>query len=134
MTQPALSRNEHNLFYAYLLLQIQIRSQMVQVDSKVGLDHFRKIQRRKSYFLGDSRSKELIMRLAVREPLQRMSHLRELEVRIVPGDTVAELRQDIAELERATAGDIGWDRLGLEGGTEAENLRKQILSKIRESR
>lgn len=125
LTQPALSRNEHNLFYAYLLLQIQIRSQMVQVDSKVGLDHFRKIQRRKSYFLGDSRSKELIMRLAVREPLQRMSHLRELEVRIVPGDTVAELRQDIAELERATAGDIGWDRLGLEGGTEAENLRKR---------
>ena len=124
-THPLLSRNEHNLFYAYLLLQIQIRSRMVQVDSKVGLDHFHKIQRRKSYFLGDSRSKELIMRLAVREPLRRMPHLLELEVRIVPGDTVDELRQNIAQLERATAGDNVRDELGLGGGAEAESFRKR---------
>ena len=125
ITHSVLDRNEHNLFYAYLLLQIQIRSRMVQIDNKVGLDHFQKIQRRKSYFLGDSRSKDLIMRLAVREPLRRTPHLLELEVRIVPGDTVDELRQNIVQLESATAGDSVRDELGLGVGGEAESLRKR---------
>lgn len=125
MTYPILSRNEHNLFYAYLLLQIQIRSRMVQVDNRVGLDHFQKIQRRKGYFLGDPRSKELIMHLAVCEPLRRMPHLLELEVRIVPGDTVAQLHQDIAQLERTTAGNSDWGRSTLSDGSDVESLRKR---------
>lgn len=132
MTYPILDRAEQNLFYAYLLLQIQIRLRMVQADNKVGFDHFQKIQRRKNYFLGDRHSKELIMRLAVREPLRRMPHLLELEVRIVPGDTVDQLRQDIAQLERATAGDGGRD--GLDRG--AEVLRERyyyVLHFIKEA-
>lgn len=121
MPSPLLDRAEQNLFYAYLLLQVQIRSQMVQADDKVGFDHFQRIQSRKRYFLGDRHSKELIMRLAVSEPLRRMPHLRELELRIVPGDTVDRLRQDIAQLERAIAENGGWD----EADGELEALRKR---------
>ena len=117
MRHPILNRVEQNLFYAYLLLQTQIRSRMVQTDNRVGFDHFQKIQRRKSYFLGNRYSKELIMQLAVCEPLRRMPHLLELEIRIVPGDTVDQLRQNIAQLERVTAGDSGQD--APTGGTKA---------------
>lgn len=119
MTYHVLSRNEQNLFYAYLLLQIQIRVRMVQTDSKVGLDHFQKIQRRKWYFLGDPRSQELIMRLAVCEPLRRVPHLLELEVRVIPGDTAEQLRRNIAQLEHAVG---GGGRPELPDGNDAENL------------
>ena len=122
MTYPVLSRNEQNLFYAYLLLQIQIRVRMVQTDSKVGLDHFQKIQRRKWYFLGNPRSQELIMRLAVCEPLRRIPHLLELEVRVIPGDTTEQLRRDIAQLERAASDGGGpW----LSNGNDTENLLRR---------
>lgn len=117
-TFPLLDREEQNLFYAYLLLQFQIRSRMVQADDKVGFDHFSTIQRRKSYFLGDQYSTELIMRLAVRDPLRRSPHLIEMEARISPPDTPEEIREDLSRLE-STAFE-GSGRQTPEGGDFAD--------------
>lgn len=97
--RPALTRDEHNLFFAYLLIMIRLRAKLVQVKQQVGFDYFQRIQRRKSYFLGDAKSKEQIMRLAIREPLRHSGYLREMEVRIVPGNTAEKILQDILELE-----------------------------------
>lgn len=97
--RPKLCRVEHNLFYAYLLIMIKLRTKLVQAEQRVGFDYFQRIQRRKSYFLGDAKSKELIMRLAIREPLKRNAYLREMEVRIVPRETAEEMLRDIQELE-----------------------------------
>ena len=99
LTYPSLCREEHNLFYAYLMIMIQLRTRMVQTDQRTGFDNFQRIQNRKGYFLGDPRSAEKIARLAIREPLKRVDYLREMEVRIVPRDTAQKIRQDIQVLE-----------------------------------
>lgn len=63
------------------------------------------------------------MRLAVCEPLRRMPHLIELEVRIVPSDTVTQLHWDIAQLERAATGNSNWGGTCPFDGNDAENLQ-----------
>lgn len=78
---------------------IRLRTKLVQFKQQIGFDYFQRIQRRKNYFLEDAKSKELIMRLAIREPLRRAGYLREMEVRIVPGDTAEKILHDILELE-----------------------------------
>lgn len=109
-SHPALSREDHNLFYAYLLIMIRLRFRMVEARNRVGFDYFQHIQRRKGYFLGDADSKEMIMRLAIHEPLRRTAHLQEMEVRIAPQDTADRIRQDILELDRAQDGGRNQDR------------------------
>ena len=65
-----LSREEHNLFYAYLCLQNELRAQMVQINGYVGFDNFQVYERRRGYFFPpDAESLWLSARLAVREPL-----------------------------------------------------------------
>ena len=45
-----LSREEHNLFYAYLCLKNELRKQMVQVNERVGFDNFQVFEQRKGFF------------------------------------------------------------------------------------
>ncbi|MEH2940993.1 hypothetical protein [Lawsonibacter sp. JLR.KK007] len=100
LTHPKLNQQEQNLFYAYLLIMIRLRSKLVQTNQRVGFDNFQRIQQRKGYFLGDAQSTELIMRMAIREPLRQKPYLREMEVRITPRDTAEKILQDILALER----------------------------------
>lgn len=100
LTHPKLNQQEQNLFYAYLLIMIRLRSKLVQTNQRVGFDNFQRIQQRKGYFLGDAQSTELIMRMAIREPLRQKPYLREMEVRIAPRDTADKILQDISTLER----------------------------------
>lgn len=83
-----LSRKEHNLFYAYLCLQNELRKEMVQINNRVGFDNFQLHEQRKGYFfLPSVGSQRLSARLAVREPLISKPYLREIEVRISPKDS-----------------------------------------------
>lgn len=126
LTYPALCREEHNLFYAYLLIMIKLRTKMVQTDQRIGFDNFQRIQNRKGYFLEDTRSKEQIARLAVREPLKHAAYLREMEVRIVPGHTAEKIRQDIQVLENAgRQGQEDWCSRRDSMGTVPEPLWKR---------
>ena len=100
-----LSREEHNLFYAYLCLQNELRAQMVQINGYVGFDNFQVYERRRGYFFPpDAESLWLSARLAVREPLLKAPYLRELEVRVSPSDTALGNYQWIAQLDRAIYG------------------------------
>lgn len=101
LTYPKLTREEHNLFYAYLCIQVELRSQMVQNNNKLGFDNFQRYERRKGLFLGDAQSTKLIAQLAVREPLKSNPHLIELEARIGPGNSAEENQKRILELEDA---------------------------------
>lgn len=112
LTYPSLCREEHNLFYAYLLIMIRLRTRMVQTDQRTGFDNFQRIQSRKNYFLENAGAEKQIARLAIQEPLKHREYLREMEVRICPRDTAGKIRQDIQALENA--GKQGWEpwRLG----------------------
>lgn len=102
---PVLSRAEQNLFFAYLLIKIQIRSSMVQVNSRVGFDNFQKIQRRKSYFWHTRSPEREVMQQAVLTPLKQDPHFREIEVRITPAETSQQLHSDLCALESASGDD-----------------------------
>lgn len=106
LTFPKLERGEHNLFYAYLMLQMKIRRKLVQTDAPIGFDYFQKIQKRKGYFINDSASVDLVMRLAVQMPLSRKPYLLELEARISPRENAEELANDIMLLENACEDEI----------------------------
>lgn len=86
--KPLLQRNltsdDYNLFFAYLLIRVQLRSQMVQNNDRIGFDNFQRIQGRKAYFLSDAESERALARLAINEVLENKSHVKELEVRISP--------------------------------------------------
>ena len=116
-----LSREEHNLFYAYLCLQNELRAQMVQINGYVGFDNFQVYERRRGYFFPpDAESLWLSARLAVREPLLKAPYLRELEVRVSPSDTALGNYQWIAQLDRAIYGSDA-----LPGEPEPPDLRNR---------
>lgn len=99
-TNGELSREEHNYFFAYLRIQIEIRSLMLQTNDKRGFDNFQRYQRKKSFFLKGLDSKKEVARLAIREPLKKSSHLLEIEARIAPCDTFQENCRQILLLDR----------------------------------
>lgn len=101
LTFPKLERREHNLFYVYEMLYLKIRKKLVQVEKQIGFDYFQKIQKRKSYFIDDPKSVELVMRLAVEAPLVSREYLTEIEARISPRETEDQLYRDIEALENA---------------------------------
>lgn len=81
--QRKLLPQDYNLFFAYILIRTNLRSQMVQNNDLIGFDNFQRIQRRKNLFAGDPTSDKYLVRLAVNEPL-RKKYIKELEVRITP--------------------------------------------------
>lgn len=93
-SQRHLTNNDYNLFLAYFLIRLQIRSKMVQSNDFIGFDNFQKIERRKWYFLGDSKSERALTRLAINETLKK-PYIKELEVRLSPDV------EQIGRLERA---------------------------------
>lgn len=126
---PKLTRYERNLFFAYLLIQTNIRSKLVQMNDKVGFDNFQGIQRRKNFFLNDHRSERLIARMAVRNPLVRTLYFKELEVRISPADTAERIRQNILGLERAILMPEGANPVQQNQLQEVEELLSQELTR-----
>lgn len=92
--QRRLSNNDYNLFFAYFLIRLQVRSRMVQNDEFIGFDHFQQIERRKAFFLGDYRSERSLTRLLINETLKKR-YILELEVRITPN------ADQLRRLERA---------------------------------
>lgn len=116
-----LSREEHNLFYAYLCLQNELRAQMVQINGYVGFDNFQAYERRRGcFFPPDAESLWLSARLAVREPLLKAPYLRELEVRVSPSDTALGNYQWIVQLDKAIRGSDA-----LPGRPESPDLRNR---------
>lgn len=81
--QRKLSIEEYNLFFAYLLIRLQIRNMLVQNNDVIGFDNFQQVERRKAYFLNDPESERTLIRLAINDTLAK-KYINDLEVRVSP--------------------------------------------------
>ncbi len=93
----AAYREEYNWFYAYLVIKEGIRSELVQVNDKIGFLNFQRYSRRKKKGLPEEKT-EYVGQMALRNTL-RNPHLLSLEARITPCDTAQENRDYIKMLD-----------------------------------
>lgn len=124
VTYPKLRREEHDLFYIYLTIQLKLRKKLLQVEKQIGFDYFQKIQRRKSYFITDSRSIDLAMKLAIYEPLERHRNIVEVEARISPSESAEEMRKRIEKYDQSCENNT---LLPLNGCYEVSTTRQQEI-------
>lgn len=83
-----------NWFYAYLLIKERIRAEMVQANGHVGFDNFLHYQNRKEYFIEDTPFEPIYLQMAVRDTILNQ-HIKKLEARITPKNTVQKMKQSI---------------------------------------
>lgn len=81
--QRLLSNVDYNLFWTYFVMRLQLRSQLVQNNGRIGFDNFQTIQSRKYWFLEESNVQALLPGLVLREMLENPG-FQELEIRISP--------------------------------------------------
>ncbi len=90
------------LFYIYLIIKNRFRSEMIQVNERVGFKNFSDYQDRKTVFL----KKEPILRNAVNYMAIQATHKEQnickLEVRIAPEDTLDETMREIKSIDTST--------------------------------
>lgn len=78
-----------NLFYAYLVIKENLRSEIIQVNDRIGFRNFQRYDRRKGLLLEHSLLENTVLKMAIEDTLSDV-WLRHLEVRIVPRNTVRE--------------------------------------------
>lgn len=83
-----------NWFYAYLVIQVKFRGELVQANENVGFENFNRYSRRKSGFLNKQTDTERMIRHAVGGSL-KSGNIRSLELRITPANTAEENRAAI---------------------------------------
>ncbi len=84
-----------NWFYAYLVIQIRLREELVQVNENIGFVNFSIYNRRKSAFLSDMPDTRRMVQHAVVGSLES-GNMRSLELRIIPAPTALENRKMIS--------------------------------------
>lgn len=103
----SFTRNEVNLFYAYIRIKNEIRSELVQSNPMVGFENFQEYQRRKDWFahVGEWKTTEgRLARLAVRDVLNNKA-VKFLEVRISPGNSAEENLENVCGYDSAIIND-----------------------------
>lgn len=86
------TRQDFNLFYAYLRIKNELRCELVQTNDLVGFENFQIYQSRKNYFthMNNSATYEaLLTRMAIKDVLVNPA-VKSLEVRISPKSTSCE--------------------------------------------
>ena len=83
--QGELSEADQGVFYLYLILKLMFRSELIQVNGKVGFHNFSDYQDRKDRLLRPMHWNELY-RMAINAP-QKEEHVISLETRMVPKTT-----------------------------------------------
>lgn len=119
-------RREYQLFYAYIRLKNEIRSELIQSNELLGFANFQAYQNRKDMFTHFEDFKESegkLARMAVRDALNNPA-VKFLEVRIVPGNTSEENVISVCGYDDAIAREN--DRREL----EIENLIKRNGSQL----
>ena len=101
---------ESSLFYLYLLLKSQFRSELIQINGRVGFTNFAQYQDRKNLLFGELEEYMTeAQRLSVGAAMEN-GHLVSLEARIMPRETVSRMCKDITGLDekiRLAVGDGG---------------------------
>ncbi len=103
-----------NLFYAYLVIKERIRSELIQVNRKVGFDNFLRYQNRKEEFIDDTALEKVYSRYSVRSTLESQPVVK-LEARITPRNTARENKDYINKLDKGI------------GITSRGELRKKVF-------
>ena len=106
------------LFYAYLLIKENIRSELIQVNHNVGFNNFLKYQNRKESFIDNTPYEPVYLRMAVRDTILNQ-HIKMLEARITPRTTAKELAQAISKNDNII--------LGLEEMEDALSLKSKFF-------
>lgn len=91
-------REEYNWFYAYLVIKEGIRSELVQVNDKIGFLNFQRYSKRKNKGLPGG--KEAYVSQMALENTLRSPWLQSLEVRIAPRKTALENKAYIQMLDK----------------------------------
>ncbi len=105
-----------SLFYLYLLIKIQFRNELIQVNGRLGFQNFEKYQDRKDeLFWRFSEYQFEAKNLSVHESL-RYGNIKSLEMRITPKDTADALYQVIFDTDR----EIDW----LMGNAASDDIEK----------
>jgi len=83
------------LFHAYLLIKNSLRSELIQVNNKIGFGNFGKYQDRKEYFLPEkSIYHTAFVNMAVNNTL-KYNNIKSFEVRIAPKDSYLQLNSSL---------------------------------------
>jgi adenosine deaminase len=87
--------NYQHLFHAYLLIKSTLRSELIQVNNKVGFSNFLKYQDRKEHFLKDnSIYHTAFVNMAVNETL-KYNTIKSFETRIAPKNKYIDLSKSL---------------------------------------
>ncbi len=87
-----------NLFYAYLVMKENLRSELIQSNKRIGFRNFQKYDRRKGMLTDHSPLENAVLKLAIEDTLSD-PWLKHLEVRIVPKDTIKKNVEYIREID-----------------------------------
>ena len=88
-----------NLFYAYLLIKIQLRKEFIQVNKTLGFDNFSYYEKRKTLFIEEiSVYEKLKTALAINTFVEKNKN-NYLETRITPKNTISELSKAIYKID-----------------------------------
>lgn len=86
---------EKNIFYKYLIIKTQFRSEFIQVNRQIGFSNFQNYQNRKKYFVKKhDKYKRLFDPLAISTSIENQNIIK-FEARICPEDSAKELRIEI---------------------------------------
>lgn len=89
-----------DLFYIYLIIKENFRSELIQNNSSVGFENFRIYENRKDVFLEEKFFKNILVKEAVRSTLFESNALA-IEARIGPKNTMEELIEKITKTDEA---------------------------------
>ena len=96
-----IGQYQQDLFYAYLLIKIKFRAELVQVNDRVGFANFAEYQDRKSYFLKNPVYKRQLCKMAIQNSLENQS-IKSLEARIAPEASMEEMCSTITKFDEAS--------------------------------
>lgn len=105
------NREDFNLFYAYLRIKNELRSEFVQCNDMLGFENFQIYQGRKDLFSHTRAWKESegrLARIAVRDVLNNPA-VKALEVRITPEMTAEANKESISGYDKAILGEYNRD-------------------------
>lgn len=92
-----LTPQEQDCFYLYLVIQNQFRSEIIQVNGRVGFQNFARYQDRKELFWGKCPGYwDESIRLGINASLER-GYIRSLEARLCPANTLSKQFTKIRE-------------------------------------
>lgn len=105
-------------FYAYLLIKENIRAEIIQVNKNVGFNNFLLYQNRKENFIDGTLYEKPYLKMAVKDTILNQ-HIKILEARITPKNSVAKLKESIKKNDGSILADLE--------GEDKDNMKNRFF-------